>query len=1504
MVSTLNDPLKPFARVRTADVNALIRANSWVCLCLGLLFLTSPLLAVTVDDFSADQGALTLTDPASSPGDTAFSFVNDGSILGSERTLRLTLISVAATESTSAEVTGGELVFSADAGTRGQVEAGYDGTTGDPDSPLDVTVGLGGVDLTNGGADSGFRLVVSSTSAAGVEIEVDVHSSATEASRFGLRLPAIGASQNFICSFADFGDLGSAGGADFSAVTAIVLRVRGTGVTANISALETVGPELLQANVVNIDTLADGDADGFADPGETIKFSITLTNTGAEAQDISLGDVLDQNVTGQAMSLFTTPIAQRDTYQTCGNVSLTIDAATGVLANDSDPDGDSTLPNAADPILTVSATDTTLTQGTVNLNADGSFTYEPPAAFQGVDTFGYTVTDDDGRTTTGEVAVMMSSVVWFLDDDDDTGPFTGTLANPFNSLSAAAAASRPGDILYVFSDDGVIDRLNETIALKDDQQLIGGGVPFDLCGLDIAAGTTPGLSDTGFVGGRPAPPPVAGRGADKGIVTPPTVDAGNRNQIRGLRLEAGDRSPLEASSVADLTVADTSLVRTSSFVEGLTLSSVSGTVSVTRLSIQDTGSMSSAINILNSSADVDVVDSTITPTGGGLFYSMDDGSTVDFTGGSMMLTGGNGVPAIELDTNTGAYTFGSLTSVNTSNPGILATGGGTFNVPAATTVTSTASAALDVTGNTAFGVDPLTFASLSASGTALGIRLEDVVQGLTVTGPVTVTSTDRGLVASNMGTVTMNNAANAVVSTGGVALDLQDLAAAMTFARVSSSGSGTVGVDFQNVTGGVTINDAAPGSSISGATGAAFRVGALGTNLSGGTANISFAGDITNTAGPSIEITERNGGTVTLSGAINDSGTGAAFRNNANGTATSIVLSGGSKVFNTGTSNALFLDDNDNALFTFSGGGLDVDTTTGSGFVATGGAAGINVTGSNNSVTTAGGPAISISNSTIGTSGITFRSVAVNGMNGTVTAIRLASTGAGTFSVLGDGTTTVGGNGSGGTIEDILDADAIILDNTDGLVTLQNLIVEDIDDSGDGGDAIGTRSLRDGIHGQNVDGGLLLQSVTMRRFSDHAILGAQLSDGVSFTNWNGLTLNDSIFENTNRFHVANRGDDGDEGMIRMRGLTGTMRVDNCTFRLGARGLDIFTPTATGTLDATIQRSSFLDLYKEFATGATPNVGARGVSFQAEGSHDMVVRIGDPAQSNAALGNLFINNLTASVVINGQGGGGTPHTGDIDTVISRNTFRITDHTTPQVPPGNLSFNFPQGGVALVPAGGTFDAIVSHNLFDEVMHAAGGLGQLTLGLNGGAVQAHVHDNEFRLPWDGPVQIRVEDVTSAAVLFEDNTYTDGMVGSAADDVGFPTQSPFNPFLVNVLAGGNLDLTLRREVLAQHDTVFTPADRRHAIEVETQADNGGNTIDLHIVDSKGPAGYHLKRFNGTFNLFQGASASSVPATIIGDNGNTGGGNDDNTVPPLVVVDGTVNAVGSAPTLPSITIP
>jgi VCBS repeat-containing protein len=80
--------------------------------------------------------------------------------------------------------------------------------------------------------------------------------------------------------------------------------------------------------------------------------------------------------------------------------------APGVLGNDNDPDGDD---------LTA-VLDTDVSNGTLNLNADGSFTYTPDSGFSGTDSFTYHANDgtDDSNTVMVTIDVVEGEYVLYL----------------------------------------------------------------------------------------------------------------------------------------------------------------------------------------------------------------------------------------------------------------------------------------------------------------------------------------------------------------------------------------------------------------------------------------------------------------------------------------------------------------------------------------------------------------------------------------------------------------------------------------------------------------------------------------------------------------------------------------------------------------------------------------------------------------------------------------------------------------------------------------------------------------------------------------------------------------------------------------------------------------------------------------------------------------------------------------------------------------------------------
>jgi|JYMV01.1.fsa_nt_gi hypothetical protein len=163
------------------------------------------------------------------------------------------------------------------------------------------------------------------------------------------------------------------------------------------------------------------------------------------------------------------PVCTDDAYQTNQNTVLTVNAANGVLANDA--------PNGG----TVTAFDATSTQlGTVNVNADGAFTYTPAANFTGADIFTYTVTNTAGSATCS-VTITVNPVNGFFVDsangNDGTGSFTGGL--PFQTIQAAVTAAGTNQDIIVRPGNytGQINLLNGQRLLGSGSVLAQGTVP-------------------------------------------------------------------------------------------------------------------------------------------------------------------------------------------------------------------------------------------------------------------------------------------------------------------------------------------------------------------------------------------------------------------------------------------------------------------------------------------------------------------------------------------------------------------------------------------------------------------------------------------------------------------------------------------------------------------------------------------------------------------------------------------------------------------------------------------------------------------------------------------------------------------------------------------------------------------------------------------------------------------------------------------------------------------
>ena len=423
----------------------------------------------------------------------------------------------------------------------------------------------------------------------------------------------------------------------------------------------------------------------------------------------------------------------------------------------------------------------TAMSGSVTLDADGSFTYDPPAGYVGNDTFTYQVSGASGTSNAATVTITISDMIWFI-DNSAAGPGDGRLINPFTTISgfnAVQGARRPGAIN---GDSIFIDAGNASyttgISLRTDQILIGeaAGATIET----ISGITLPSFSRTLPSTGGMAPVLTDTDAGDH------AVNLATNNAIRGLDIGNTGGTGINGTEVGTLSVRE---VGVSGSGGGVDLRSTSG----------------SAIDV--------TLDSLSSSS------STDEGIVLSNVSGSFSITATNGtisstnVPAIAI---TGAadpnevvlgMTFSSINSTNSSGSGIDLTNIGansTFN-GGATTVGNASSNGIRIQG--VDGGSDIDFGTTNINNrNATGIFLDNVSDAGGTVG---------------FGITTIPNPNNA----SGYGIRIEDSGAAFTFAatNVSDTAVGTAGtynpvterpindgdgdgIFLKNNSGSVTIN--------------------------------------------------------------------------------------------------------------------------------------------------------------------------------------------------------------------------------------------------------------------------------------------------------------------------------------------------------------------------------------------------------------------------------------------------------------------------------------------------------------------------------------------------------------------------------------------------------------------------------------------------------------------------------------------------------------------------
>jgi hypothetical protein len=644
-------------------------------------------------------------------------------------------------------------------------------------------------------------------------------------------------------------------------------------------------------------------------------------------------------------------------HNVTGNVRIQVPVGTESLLNGvTDPEGN-TLTAVVDGSSTHS--------GTITINPDGSYIYNPLAGRTGADVVKYKVCDNLGAcSAVKNLTFNIANMLWFIDNNAGAG--TGRLTDPFNSIAAFTAVNNPGADHPATGHTIFIHRNSATdytgpLTLQNNQKVLGkgGSIALDTFAVITLAPHSDSLPQTGGT----APIITTSVAATNG------VNLASGNSLRGFTVGNTTGAKISGSGFGTLRIGDTTTPDMTLNGTGQAFNLTNGTFDAASrlISVTTTSSTAEGIRLATVGGTVHLGATTVSgSTTQGILVT---GSTGNVTFGNTSVTGGT--DGVKLENNSaGTRTFGTLGITNSGSTGFLHTdnggveGGGLTSVTGLTTITNPGGLGISIQKSVA--AKGVTFADVNVTGSGgIGVSL------LTNAGAVTFAdldiSPDAGVAAfsasGGTGTVTTTSG---TINTSGQAISIAGPAGrtplALVFDGVTSSGGASTQVAISNASGSVDIN----GGALSGGTGRALDV-------SGSTATIDFNASINN-SGQGVSLTSNTGGIINLTGGV---------------------------ILNTGA----------NAAFTATGGGT------------------VSVTGANNTLQTTTNTALNVANTTIGASGLTFKSISAGtAASGPTNGIVLNNTGSTAgLTVSGDG--TANSNGSGGVIQKTT-GDGILLTTT------------------------------------------------------------------------------------------------------------------------------------------------------------------------------------------------------------------------------------------------------------------------------------------------------------------------------------------------------------------------------------------------------------------------------------------------------------------------------------------
>ncbi len=607
-----------------------------------------------------------------------------------------------------------------------------------------------------------------------------------------------------------------------------------------------------------------------------------------------------------------------DAYSVIGNLNI----AENVLTNDN--------PAASNPVVTavngsganVGNATPTSQGGTVVLNANGTFSYNPPAGYEGTDNFSYTTNNGYNQPATGTVTMTIAGMVWFIDNNAPGGG-DGRNLTPFNSIASLNAINNGTGNHPAANDNIFIYESNSTytgpLVLLSGQKVIGQDASATLTSI---TGLTPQSYSAAF-------PTMNNLNVACVTMTTNGITLNSGNTVRGLTIgNVPGNKKIFGSSVGTLRLGNNTtpdLVLTGS---GTALDVTNGTFTNSGIiSIGTTASApaSQGVKIYNMAGSLTAGSLTVSSSAGVGLDINNNSATLNFGNTTISSNGGSGV---YIQNSTAPITFGDLD---------IAPNSGQFGlrVEASSGQVNCTSGTISVTqGAAIYGLNSvlnLTFDAVSANntgGVTSCINFTTSSGNVIMNGGTLISSSSDAFIVSG-GSVNATYKGDLTANTAGAEAIFVDggHTGTLTFNTGTVTSNGGNGMNFNNADGtyifnGTTsITNTGLGISIQNGSGGSFTFGS-GVSVTNPN-NIAFNVDGTATA-------QTCG--ITYSGSIAQANNFAAvnIKNHSTGTVT----------FQTGTINATngtgLQFDNTDATYNFTGtttlngGDAGVDITNGS----------------------------------------------------------------------------------------------------------------------------------------------------------------------------------------------------------------------------------------------------------------------------------------------------------------------------------------------------------------------------------------------------------------------------------------------------------------------------------------------------------------------------------------------------------------------------------------------